>query len=60
MEIFKFSVFEGSPWELRPSLPVKPRPNGRNIVTCYMLRPFAHPIACFTLLYGCWELSRKV
>ena len=26
------------------------RANGRNIVGCYMLRPFAHPVAC------CWEL----
>ena len=28
----------------------KPRANGRNIVGCYMLRPFAHPVAC------CWIL----
>ena len=27
-------------WEL------KPLANGRNIVGCYMLRPFAHPVAC--------------
>ena len=24
--------------------------NGRNIVGCYMLRPFAHPVSCFVLL----------
>ena len=34
--------------------PVKPRANGRNIVGCYMLRSFAHPIAC------CWTLLRVV
>ena len=28
------------------------RANGRNIVGCYMLGPFAHHVAC------CWELSR--
>ena len=28
------------------------RANGRNIVGCYMLGPFAHPVAC------CWGLSR--
>ena len=33
---------------------VKPRANGRNIVGCYMLRPFAHPVAC------CWMLLRVV
>ena len=32
----------------------KPRANGRNIVGCYMLRPFAHPVAC------CWILLRVV
>ena len=40
---------------------VKPRANGRNIVAwpstpnivgCYMLRPFVHPVVC------CWELLR--
>ena len=25
---------------------LKPRANGRNIVGCYMLRPFAHAVAC--------------
>ena len=25
---------------------LKPRANGRNIVGCYMLRPFAHPVVC--------------
>ena len=33
---------------------LKPRANGRNIVGCYMLHPFAHPIAC------CWMLLRVV
>ena len=28
--------------------------NGRNIVGFYMLRPFAHPVAC------CWMFLRKV
>ena len=32
---------------------VKPRVNGRNIVGCYMLRPFAYLVAC------CWKLLRK-
>ena len=32
----------------------KPRANGRNIVGCYMLRPFAHPVPC------CWMLLRVV
>ena len=32
----------------------KPRANGCNIVGCYMLRPFAHPVAC------CWTLLRVV
>ena len=31
---------------------VEPRVNGRNIVECYMLRPFAHPVACFCVLLG--------
>ena len=31
-----------------------PRANGRNIVGCYMLRPFAHPVAC------CWMFLRVV
>ena len=25
---------------------LKPSPNGRNIVGCYLFRPFAHPVAC--------------
>ena len=33
---------------------VKPRANGCNIVGCYMLRPFAHPVAC------CWIVLRVV
>ena len=36
------------------SLALKPRENGRNIVGCYMLRPFAHPVPC------CWMLLRVV
>ena len=31
---------------------VKPRANGRNIVGCYMLQPFAHPVACCCVLLG--------
>ena len=33
---------------------LKPRVNGRNIVGFYMLRPFAHSVAC------CWMLLRVV
>ena len=33
---------------------LSPVQNGPNIVGCYMLRPFAHPVAC------CWMLLRKV
>ena len=33
---------------------IKPRANGRKIVGCYMLRLFAHPVAC------CWMLLRVV
>ena len=33
---------------------LKPRANGRNIVGCYMLHPFAHLVAC------CWMLLRLV
>ena len=33
---------------------LKPRANGRNIVGCYMVRPFAHLVAC------CWMLLRVV
>ena len=33
---------------------LKPCTNVRNIVGCYMLRPFAHPVAC------CWMLLRIV
>ena len=29
---------------------INPRENGRNIVGCYMLRPFAHIVACCCLL----------
>ena len=38
----------------RSFLSVKPRANERNIVGCYMLRPFGHPVAC------CWMLLRVV
>ena len=43
-------------WELlRPfARSVKPRANGRNIVGCYMLHPFVHPVA------SCWMLLRVV
>ena len=37
-----------------PKVDVKPRANGPNIVGCYMLRPFAHLVAC------CWMLLRSV
>ena len=30
----------------------KPRANGHNIVGCYMLRPFAHPVACCCVLFS--------
>ena len=33
---------------------LKPLAKGRNIVGCYILRPFAHPVAC------CRELLRKI
>ena len=49
-EVF-FSLFFGTflfCWAL------KPRANGRNIVGCYMLRPFAYPVEC------CWMLLRVV
>ena len=32
----------------------KPCANRRNIVGCYLLRPFAHPVACFAC---CWKFS---
>ena len=32
---------------------LKRRVNRRNIVECYMLRPFGHPVACCCLLLGC-------
>ena len=31
---------------------LKPCANGRNIVGCYMLRPFADPVACSCVLLG--------
>ena len=30
------------------------RANGRNVVGCYMLRPFAHPVAC------CWSRAQSL
>ena len=33
---------------------LKPHANRRNIVGCYLLRPFGHPVAC------CWMLLRVV
>ena len=33
--------------------------NGRNIVGCYMLRPFAHPVACCWVLLGVVAQSLK-
>ena len=41
----------------------KPHATTLNVVGFYMLRPFAHPVACCMLLYVvvcCWELLRKV
>ena len=36
------------------------RANGRNIASgCYMLRPFAHPVACCCVLLGVVALSLK-
>ena len=32
---------------------LKRRVNRRNIVGCYMLRPFGQPVACCSLLLGC-------
>ena len=32
---------------------LKRRVNRRNIVECYMLHPFGHPVACCCLLLGC-------
>ena len=34
------------------NLQIKPRANGRNIFGCYMLRMFAHPVACSVVLLG--------
>ena len=35
------------------------RANGRNIVGCYMSRPFAHPVACCRVLLGVVAQSLK-
>ena len=39
--------------------PLKPCENGRNIVGCYMLHPFAHPVACCCVLLGVVAQSLK-
>ena len=38
---------------------LKPRANGRNIVGCYILRPFAHPVACCWMLLHIFAQSLK-
>ena len=42
------------PFSLLSQTDVTLLPTTPNIVGCYMLRPFAHPVAC------CWMLLRKV
>ena len=37
---------------LRVTVNCYPRANGRNIVGCYMLRPFAHPVAMLLPVVG--------
>ena len=59
IEIFKFSVFKGVLGNRDLHFQLS-RVQTDATLLHYMLRPFAHPIACFTLLRGCWELSRKV
>ena len=48
---------------------LKRRANRRNIVECYMLRPFGNPVACCCLLLGCcakletrqnWKATYKI
>ena len=41
------------------NLQIKPRENARNIVGCYMLRPFVHPVACCVILFGVVAQSLK-
>ena len=50
-----------APRELRRATQsyVKPRANGRNIFGCYMLCPFAHPVACCCELVGVVAQSLK-
>ena len=40
-------------------LDIKPRANGHNIVGCYMLPPFAHPVTCCCVLLGVVPQSLK-
>ena len=42
-----------------PNILLKPRANGRNIVGCYMLRPFTQPGACCCALLGVVARSLK-
>ena len=42
-----------------PNILLKPRANGRNIVGCYMLRPFTQPVACCWALLGVVARSLK-
>ena len=39
---------------------LKPCSNGRNIVGCYILCPFAHPVACCCIMFVAWCLWHKV
>ena len=42
-----------------PNILLKPRANERNIVGCYMLRPFTQPVACCCALLGVVARSLK-
>ena len=42
------------------NLQIKPRANERNIFGCYMLRMFAHPVACSVVLLGAVAQSLKL
>ena len=42
------------------NLQIKPRAKGRNIFGCYMLRMFAHPVACCVVLLGAVAQSLKL
>ena len=48
-----FCVRARNVYEDKGKVLTEQRANGRKIVGCYMLRPFAHPVAC------CWELLRQ-